>query len=94
MNVKRKPDLARTYVALLVLLSGTVGVAFLHLGVLNIIVCLLIATLQMVLVTLSFMELRFGGQINWVVAAASLLWLGVLFVLVMGDYATRTWVGR
>jgi hypothetical protein len=54
---------------------------------------LLIASLQMILITLYFMALRFRGDINWIVAGASLLWLGILFLSVMGYYATRNWTG-
>jgi cytochrome c oxidase subunit 4 len=93
MNAKPKSYFAEAYIALLALLAATVGVAFLHLGVFNTVFGLLIASLQMILITLYFMELRFRGQINWIVAGASLLWLGILFLLVMGDYATRNWTG-
>jgi cytochrome c oxidase subunit 4 len=91
MNTKPKSYFAGAYAALLVLLAGSVGVAFLHLGVVNTIISLIIASVQMMLITLYFMELRFGGHITWIVAGGSLLWLGILFVLVMGDYATRNW---
>lgn len=93
MKAKPNSSLVATYAALLILLAGSVGVAFLHLGAVTTIVGLLIASIQMMLITLYFMELRFSGPINWLVAGGSLLWLGILFVLVMSDYATRNWTG-
>jgi caa(3)-type oxidase subunit IV len=57
----------------------------------NIIIALLIAGIQMSLISIFFMQLRWSGHLNWIVACASLLWLGILFALVMGDYATRSW---
>ncbi|HEX3444213.1 MAG TPA: cytochrome C oxidase subunit IV family protein [Chthoniobacterales bacterium] len=93
MNAKSRSSFVGAYAALLILLAGSVGVAFLHLGAVTTIVGLLIASIQMMLITLYFMELRFSGSINWLVAGGSLLWLGILFVLVMSDYATRNWTG-
>jgi cytochrome c oxidase subunit IV len=90
--MNKKPDLLflRVYAALLFLLIGTVGIAFLHIGVFTVIAALSIAAVQTVLIVLYFMRLRASDRLNWIVAGASLLWLGILFVLVTGDYATRT----
>jgi cytochrome c oxidase subunit IV len=90
--MSKKPDLLflRVYAALLLLLVCTVGIAFLHLGVFTVIAALSIAAVQTLLIVLYFMRLRASDRLNWIVAGASLLWLGILFVLVMGDYATRT----
>ena len=90
--MSKKPDLLflRVYAALLLLLVCTVGIAFLHLGFFNVIAALSIAAVQTVLIVLYFMRLRASDRLNWIVAGASLFWLGILFVLVMGDYATRT----
>jgi cytochrome c oxidase subunit IV len=90
--MSKKPDLLflRVYAALLLLLACTVGIAFVHFGVLTLIAAVSIAAVQTVLIVLYFMRLRASDRLNWIVAGASLLWLGILFVLVMGDYATRT----
>jgi cytochrome c oxidase subunit 4 len=92
MNSKSEALLTRVYLALLLLLAGTVGAAFINLGVINIVIALLVGSVQMMLITLYFMQLRFSGHRSWIVACASLLWLGILFALVMGDYATRNWM--
>jgi cytochrome c oxidase subunit 4 len=91
--MSEKPEISSTgvYLVLLVLLVVTVGAAFLHLGVGNVIISLVVATLQMAFIAVYFMQLRFSSHLTWIVAGASLLWLGILFALVMGDYATRSW---
>jgi caa(3)-type oxidase subunit IV len=93
MNAGIRSSFVGAYFALLIMLAGSVGVAFLHLGAITTIAVLLFATIQMILISLYFMEIRLSGQMNWLVAGGSLLWLGILFLLVMSDYATRTWMG-
>jgi caa(3)-type oxidase subunit IV len=84
--------LTLVYAGLLMLLGLTVGAAFLHLGIFHVVTVLVVAVLQMLLVAVYFMELRVSSQLTWILAGASLLWLGILFSLVMSDYATRSWV--
>jgi hypothetical protein len=35
------------------------------------------------------MHARYSDWLTWVVIGAGALWLGILFVLTMGDYITR-----
>jgi cytochrome c oxidase subunit 4 len=84
--------LTKVYGGLLVLLAVTVGAAFLHLGALHAVIAFAVGALQMTLIAIYFMQLRTSSQLTWTVAGASLLWLGILFALVLSDYATRSWV--
>jgi cytochrome c oxidase subunit 4 len=51
---------------------------------------LIIACLQAGLVAYYFMHLRQSDRIVILTALSSLFWLGILFVLVLADYMTRT----
>ncbi|HWN11123.1 MAG TPA: cytochrome C oxidase subunit IV family protein [Pyrinomonadaceae bacterium] len=61
-------------------------------GPLNVIVALTIAVIKATLVVLYFMHVRYSSRLIWVVFAAALFWLGILFALTFGDYWTRTWL--
>lgn len=50
---------------------------------------LAIASVQAGLVAYYFMHLRHGDKVVVLTALASLFWMGILFVLFMGDYMTR-----
>ena len=77
------------YVALVVLTVLTTAVAFFDLGLANPIVALSIAVLKATLVVLFFMHLKYGTRLTWVVAGASVFWLGILLLLILSDYAAR-----
>lgn len=77
--------------SLLVLTAITVWIAFIDLGVFNTPVALGIAGIKASLVILYFMHVRFSTRLTWVVVAASILWVGVLFVLTLADYISRGW---
>ena len=93
MGAKTERSFIGVYLWLWLLLAGTVGAAFLRLGVINIIIALLIAGIQITLIAFYFMQLRRSNHLNWIVAIASLLWLSIMFALVIGDYATPSWTG-
>lgn len=78
-------------VALLALTLSTYWVAQVNLGHWNTPVGLAIAAAKAGLVILYFMHARYRTWLTWVVIAAGLLWLGILFVLTMSDYLTRAW---
>jgi len=61
-------------------------------GPLNVIVALTIAVIKATLVVLYFMHVRYSSRLIWVVFAAALFWLGILFALTFGDYWTRGWL--
>jgi cytochrome c oxidase subunit IV len=79
------------FAALLVLTGLTTTVAFYDLGLLNPVVALSIAILKGTLVVLFFMHLRYSSRLTWIVASASIFWLGILIVLILSDYAARGW---
>ena len=79
------------FAALVVLTGVTTTVAFFDLGLLNPVVALSIAVLKGSLVVLFFMHLKYSSRMVWVVGGASIFWLGILFVLILSDYATRGW---
>ena len=77
------------FVALMVLLGITIGVAYVDLGKLNLAVAMGIAIAKAALIVWFFMHLRYGQRLTWVFAGAGFFWLAIMLVLTMGDYATR-----
>lgn len=61
-------------------------------GPLNVIVALTIAVVKATLVVLYFMHVRYSSRLIWVVFAAAIFWLAILFALTFGDYWTRGWL--
>jgi len=86
---------ARIYIAiwgaLIVLTATTVFAASIDLGVFNIVLALVIATVKGTLVVLFFMHLRYSTKLTMVTVIASIFWLFILFALTMTDYFTRAW---
>ena len=81
-----------TIFAILMLCTGlTVWVAFLDLGALNIVAALAIAVFKATLVVLFFMHVKYSTRLTWAVVLGGIFWLGIMFVLTMGDYLTRGW---
>ena len=79
-----------TYVVLLALLGLTMLAGVVDLGWFNVVANLGIATLKAVLIAWVFMHLREMSPFLRLVAVASLLWLGLLVTLGLGDWLTRT----
>ncbi len=69
----------------------TVQIAFLDLGPLNTIGALGIAIFKAVLVVLFFMHVKYSTRLTWAVVAGSVFWFGILIVLTLADYLTRSW---
>ena|SRR5205085_1335307 len=87
----------RIYVTIfLVLLLGTaltVMAAFYDFPwKLNVVVALTIATVKATFVVLYFMHVRYSSRLVWVIVAAALFWMGILFALTFSDYLTRDWL--
>ncbi len=83
----------KVFGALLGLLVLTVGANFVNLGPFNLVVALTISVLKALLIILFFMEVRYSHPIVWLFAGASFLWLLLLLIITMSDYATRSWTG-
>lgn len=82
------------YLALLVLLMLTVAAAYVHLNGWSVILALTIAIIKALLVILYFMHVRYSGRLTWLFAGAGFVWLGILLVLTISDYLSRSWVGN
>lgn len=78
------------YLACLVLLGATIGVAHLGLGALNPVLNLSIAAAKAFLIMWFFMHLREGSPLVRLVAFAGLFWLIILFGLVLTDWLARS----
>ena len=87
----------RVYITIfLVLLVGTaltVAAAFVDfkLPYINTIVALTIATVKATFVVLYFMHVSYSTRLIWVIFAAALFWMAILFALTFSDYQTRKW---
>ena len=90
-------DSVGTYVkillALLVATAVTTAVARVDLGGFSVVVALGIASVKMVLVALFFMHIRHSTKLTRLVLLGGLLWLGILLLLTMTDFATRGILG-
>lgn len=77
------------FIALMVLLALTIGVALLDLGPLSVPIALTIAAVKAFLILLYFMHVRYSSHIAWIYAGAGFFWLLILIVLTMSDYLSR-----
>ena len=94
----------RVYLTIfLVLLFGTmltVWAAFhdftYHIGkstiALNTPIALAIATTKATFVVLYFMHVRYSSRLIWVIMAAALFWMAILFAVTISDHLTRDWI--
>jgi cytochrome c oxidase subunit 4 len=80
------------FAALMILTVITVYAAFIDMGQLNTIVAMTIACAKALLVVLYFMHARHAGKLIWVMLGSGILWLAILLVLTMMDYASRGWL--
>jgi cytochrome c oxidase subunit 4 len=77
------------FAALIVLTAVTTAVAFVDLGVMNVVVMLLIAFTKSTLVVLYFMHVRFTSRLTQLAAASGFAWLAILVGLTLSDVLTR-----
>jgi cytochrome c oxidase subunit IV len=82
---------AAIFLALMLLTGLTTTVAFFDLGLANPVVALSIAVLKASLVVLFFMHMRWSSRLAMIIGGSALFWLGIMFVLLLSDYATRGW---
>jgi cytochrome c oxidase subunit 4 len=80
------------WVALLVLLAVTVGVAYVPLGRLNTPVALAIATGKAVVVMLYFMHIRYNRALVWLFAVLGFIFVGHMLIWIAADYVSRDWL--
>ena len=79
------------WATLMVCTGLTVFAASVDLGIFNIVVALVIATLKGTLVVLFFMHLRYSTKLTMITVVAAIFFLIILFSLSMTDYLTRAW---
>ena len=79
----------KVFIVLMVLLFVTVGVSFLHLGILNLAVAMAVGVIKAAFVILYFMHLKDSSKLTQVWAGAGLIFLVTLFILSMSDYLSR-----
>jgi cytochrome c oxidase subunit 4 len=83
----------RTYVIvwlLLIFLTGvTLGVSYINLGILNVTVALLIASVKAALVALYFMHLRHENWLVWAFAVTPLFFLALIIAGTLADTMFR-----
>ena len=77
------------WLALILLLASTTGIAFLPLGRFNAFIALAIAACKALLVLIIFMELKRGSGLVRAFAVAGFFWLLILLTLTSADYLTR-----
>jgi cytochrome c oxidase subunit 4 len=80
----------RCWLALMLLLALTTGLAFVPLGSANLVVSLAIAAAKALLVLVMFMELRASSSLIRAAAAAGFFWLMIMIALTTADYSHRT----
>jgi len=80
----------RCWLALMVLLALTTGLAFVPLGSANLFVSLGIAVAKALLVLIVFMELKGSSSLIRAAAAAGFFWLAIMIALTSADYTHRT----
>ena len=82
----------KVWVALLILLGATVGLAFIPLGPIHIVVAVGIAFAKAILIVLFFMHVKYKAKLMWVYVGAGFFWLAIMFAITLGDYLTRSWL--
>jgi cytochrome c oxidase subunit 4 len=91
-HVVRRPVYYVVSAALAVLLVVTVAASYVNLGPFNVVVAIGIATAKAVLIVLYFMHVRYSPPLVRLAAVAGFVWLGILLVLLLADYAARGWL--
>jgi cytochrome c oxidase subunit 4 len=77
------------WLALMLLVALTLGLAFLPLGSFNLPIALAIAAAKALLVAFMFMELRLAKPFVFLAASAGVVWLLIMFTLTFSDLLWR-----
>lgn len=81
---------AVTWIVLVVLHFTILGLAY-YLKFFDTPLIAVLVFIQMMLIILFFMEVRYTGKLIWMFVAAGFFWLCIQFTLVASDYLTRRW---
>lgn len=79
----------RVWIALVLLLALTWGLAEINLGPFNNVAALGISVTKMLLVVLFFMHGKYEKPITWIFITGGLIWFLIMIDLTMSDYLTR-----
>jgi len=87
----------RVYIGIFLILMVGTGLTVLAAfrdfpGPLNAVVALTIAVVKATFVVLYFMHVRYSSRLVWLVIAAGLFWLAIMFALTISYYSTRSWL--
>jgi len=87
----------RVYITIFLVLMASTGLTVVSAfrdfpGPLNAVVALTIAVVKATFVVLYFMHVRYSPRLIWLVIAAALFWLAIMFALTISDYSTRSWL--
>jgi cytochrome c oxidase subunit 4 len=92
IGIIRPKTYLKTFLALLGLLTLTVGANFADLGPFNVMIAMLVSVAKTLLIILFFMEVRYSPPLVWLFATAGFLWLILMIIMMLNDYETRSWV--
>lgn len=70
----------------------TWGISYVDLGRWNLVAAMAIAVTKMLLVVLVFMHAWFSPRVTNLAFCAGIFWLGILVVLTLSDYLSRSWL--
>jgi cytochrome c oxidase subunit 4 len=79
------------YIVLMALLGATVGAWYFNLGLLGILLGDMVGIVKATIIILFFMHVRHSSKMVWVIAVSGFIWLAILIILTLGDYASRMW---
>ena len=78
--------------AILIALTGlTTTMAYIDLGMFNIVITLMIAGIKTTLILLFFMHVRHSVNLVRVFLVTGFIWMALLLGILMSDYMTRQW---
>lgn len=88
-HVSSAAQFTNVLIALLILTVVTVAVSRVDFGSANMLIAMAIASVKASLVILFFMHVKYDTAINKIVFLSSFLFLSLLFVFTLADFATR-----
>ena len=89
-NHPTKKLFALTWILLVALHFTILGIAY-YLKFFDTPLIAALVFVQMMLIILFFMEVRYTAKLIWMFVAAGFFWLCIQFVLIASDYLTRPW---
>ena len=79
--------------ALMALLALTWTLGYVNLGLFNLPIALCISFAKTILIILFFMHIKGSSRLLHLAAVTGLLWLFIMLLLTLSDYASRGWLG-